>query len=69
MTDAEWERLAERDVPERYGNWNTIYDRFSTWRDDGTWARLLQAVLADVQRAGDAGPVLPPPASDGPGAG
>jgi len=41
-----------RDVPERYGNWNTIYDRFRTWRDDGTWARLLQAVLADAQGRG-----------------
>jgi len=41
-----------RDVPERYGNWNTIYDRFSTWRDDGTWARLLEAVLADAQGRG-----------------
>ncbi|WP_438939749.1 IS5 family transposase [Catenulispora rubra] len=41
-----------RDVPERYGNWNTIYDRFRTWRDDGTWDRLLEAVLADAQARG-----------------
>jgi transposase len=41
-----------RDVPERYGNWNTVYDRFRTWRDDGTWARLLAAVLADAQGRG-----------------
>jgi transposase len=41
-----------RDVPERYGNWNTVYDRFRTWRDDGTWARLLEAVLADAQGRG-----------------
>ena len=41
-----------REVPERYGNWNTIYGRFCTWRDDGTRARLLEAVLTDAQARG-----------------
>src|SRR5215203_7560352 len=30
-----------RDLPERYGPWQTCYDRFSRWRRDGTWDRLL----------------------------
>ena len=30
-----------RDLPERYGPWQTCYERFSRWRRDGTWERLL----------------------------
>jgi transposase len=30
-----------RDLPERYGPWQTCYDRFIRWRRDGTWDRLL----------------------------
>ena len=30
-----------RDLPERYGRWQTCYDRFARWRRDGTWERLL----------------------------
>ena len=39
-TGAPW-----RDLPERYGPWQTCYDRFSRWHRDGTWDRLL----ADAQ--------------------
>jgi transposase len=35
-TGAPW-----RDLPERYGPWQTCYDRFVRWRRDGTWDRLL----------------------------
>jgi transposase len=38
-TGAPW-----RDLPERYGPWQTAYRRFAQWERDGTWARLLQAV-------------------------
>jgi transposase len=41
-----------RDVPERYGNWDTVYGRFRTWRDDGTWQKLFDAVLADARARG-----------------
>lgn len=41
-----------RDVPERYGNWDTVYGRFRTWRDDGTWQALFDAVLADARSRG-----------------
>ena len=33
------------DTPERYGPWQTVYDRFNRWRKDGTWARALDALL------------------------
>jgi transposase len=35
-TGAPW-----RDLPSRYGPWQTCYDRFVRWRRDGTWERLL----------------------------
>jgi transposase len=44
-TGAPW-----RDLPERYGPWQTCYDRFCRWRRDGTWDRLL----ADAQTKSDA---------------
>ncbi len=30
-----------RDLPNRYGPWQTCYDRFVRWRRDDTWERLL----------------------------
>lgn len=38
-TGAPW-----RDLPSRYGPWQTCYDRFVRWRADGTWERLLTYV-------------------------
>ncbi|KUM38728.1 transposase [Pseudomonas sp. EpS/L25] len=29
------------DLPERYGPWKTVYQRFRHWRDDGTFERIL----------------------------
>src|SRR5262245_17301794 len=29
-----------RDLPERYGPWQTVYKRFARWEQDGTWARI-----------------------------
>ena len=29
-----------RDAPERYGPWQTLYERFARWTDDGTWERV-----------------------------
>lgn len=41
-----------RDLPDRFGPWQTIYDRFRRWRDDGTWGRLLGALQRSADRAG-----------------
>jgi len=35
-TGAPW-----RDLPSRYGPWQTCYDRFVRWQRDDTWDRLL----------------------------
>jgi transposase len=42
-----------RDVPERYGPWQTCYDRFVRWRRDGTWDRLLAHVQAEADASGE----------------
>jgi transposase len=41
-----------RDVPERYGPWQTCYDRFVRWRRDGTWDRLLALAQSAADAAG-----------------
>jgi len=47
-TGAPW-----RDIPERFGNWNSIYGRFSDWSKDGTWSRVLATVQGASHRTGD----------------
>lgn len=47
-TGAPW-----RDLPERYGPWQTCYDRLVRWRRDGTWDRLLQHVQTKSDAVGD----------------
>lgn len=39
-TGAPW-----RDLPGRYGRWNSVYTRFRRWRRDGTWTRIFSALL------------------------
>ncbi|MFE7113305.1 IS5 family transposase [Streptomyces sp. NPDC057575] len=41
-----------RDLPERFGSWKTVYERHRRWSADGTWERILQAVLADADATG-----------------
>lgn len=39
-----------RDVPPKYGNWNTIYRRFRRWSEAGVWeavAVTLAEIMAD----------------------
>lgn len=47
-TGAPW-----RDVPRRYGPWQTCYDRFVRWSRDGTWLRLLQTLQATADQQGE----------------
>lgn len=44
-TGAPW-----RDLPGRYGPWETVASRFYRWRKAGRWTRLLE----ELQRLGDA---------------
>lgn len=43
---------AWRDVPERYGPYRTVYDRFARYRDDGTLDRILRALRARLDASG-----------------
>lgn len=47
-TGAPW-----RDVPERFGNWNTIYKNFNRWAEQCVWAQVLEKTQALVQQSGD----------------
>lgn len=40
-----------RDLPERYGPWTTVYDRFRRWRRDGLFQKILNALEAQARRA------------------
>ncbi|GAB2628849.1 hypothetical protein GCM10027168_70730 [Streptomyces capparidis] len=41
-----------RDLPTRYGPWQTVYERFARWEADGTWARLLEHLQVRDDAAG-----------------
>ena len=41
-----------RDVPERYGPWQSVYGLFRRWQRDGTWARVVTALQALADAAG-----------------
>lgn len=47
-TGAPW-----RDLPVEFGPWQSAYTRFRRWSADGTWARLLTAVQARADAAGE----------------
>jgi putative transposase len=32
-----------RDLPERFGNWNSVWRRFDRWSKSGVWLRLFEA--------------------------
>jgi transposase len=40
-----------RDLPERYGNWKTVYGRHRRWSGDGTWEKVLAALQAGCGEA------------------
>jgi transposase len=42
-----------RELPERFGPWQTAYERLIRWSTDGTWAKLLARAQADVDAAGE----------------
>jgi transposase len=36
--------IAWRDLPKEFGNWHTIYTRFSRWSEKGLWWKILYAL-------------------------
>lgn len=37
-----------RDLPERYGKWNTVYKCFAKWQEQGLFEKVFQALSADA---------------------
>ncbi|WP_405448679.1 IS5 family transposase [Streptomyces erythrochromogenes] len=46
-TGAPW-----RDVPARFGKWETVYGLFRRWQRDGTWSRILTQLQAEADAKG-----------------
>lgn len=47
-TGAAW-----RDLPDRFGKWQTVYDHFNRWSQDGTFdaiLRRLQGAMVDAEQ-------------------
>nr|WP_258876806.1 MULTISPECIES: IS5 family transposase [unclassified Streptomyces] len=42
-----------RDLPDRYGSWQTVYTRFRRYALDGVFTRALQQIQASADAAGD----------------
>jgi transposase len=40
--------VAWRDLPERFGPWKSVYNRFSNWARRGLWAEIFKAVRIEV---------------------
>jgi len=46
-TGAPW-----RDLPERFGPWQTVYDYYRNWRDRGIFEKILQSLQICLDRQG-----------------
>lgn len=42
-TDVPW-----RDLPDRYGSWQTVYSRFRRWQQAGVWEQVLVALQTEA---------------------
>jgi transposase len=49
-TGAPW-----RDLPERYGPWQTIYSRFYRWQKRGIWQEVLKELQKEKDGRGEVG--------------
>lgn len=47
-TGSQW-----RDLPERYGNWNTVYKRFCAWRDAYVFQDMMDALITRAAARGE----------------
>lgn len=46
-TGAPW-----RDLPEHYGPWQSVFDRFNRWRKNGMWDRVLERLHLRLDKEG-----------------
>lgn len=42
-TGAPW-----RDLPERFGNWNSVFQRFNRWSKKGVWRAIMEELSDDA---------------------
>ncbi len=45
-TGAPW-----RDLPEHFGHWNSVYQRFARWSKSGVWQRVFMELSKDSEFA------------------
>ena len=45
--------IAWRDLPDRFGPWQTVWKRHARFSRDGTWDKVLAAVIASADAAGE----------------
>lgn len=41
-----------RDLPDRYGHWKTVYNRFASWSKGGHFERIFRALQLRVDQTG-----------------
>ncbi len=44
--------MPRRDLPERFGQWKSVYYRFSNWAKKGHWATIFKALQLEVDDVG-----------------
>jgi transposase len=44
--------ISWRDLPERFGPWKSVYNRFSNWARRGIWAGVFKALQMRVDKTG-----------------
>jgi transposase len=49
LSDRQWRRTGVpwRDLPDAFGPWKTVYNRFDRWAKSGKWKRLFEALKLD----------------------
>lgn len=41
-----------RDIPERFGSWKSVYNRFNNWAKKGQWEAIFKALQLEVDEVG-----------------
>lgn len=41
-----------RDLPEHFGSWRTVYNRFYNWADRGVWGQIFEALQLEIDETG-----------------